>query len=96
MPRLLDFGIHVDVITDVDVSTIDGIRFDVLKPDYTRTTWDSGSVVISGEGRVRYKFQIGDLDQIGEYVIAPWLDFSATKKFHTPAVTLQVYSVYQP
>jgi len=96
MPRVGDTGINIDVITNVDITTINGIRFDILQPDMTTTSWYSGAAVSSGNGRVRYTLSGSDIGMAGQYVISPFLDYSLTKRFHTPAVRLQVHPIFQP
>lgn len=95
-PRVGDTGIKIDIITNVDVTTINGIRFDVRRPDGTQTSWFSGTVIAATKGHIRYTVSGNDLNMSGEFKIAPFIDFSVTHKIHTPAVRMQVHPVFQP
>ncbi len=95
-PRVGDTGIKIDIITNVDITGVLGVRFDVRRPDNTETSWFSGTAVISGTGQVRYITSGNNLSMVGEFVIAPFFDFSATHQIHTPAVRMQVHPVFQP
>lgn len=95
MPRVNDAGILIDVITNVDVTGINFSQYKVLNPDKTTQSWNA-LAVISGSGRLRHVSSGTELALEGEYIISPFLQFTPTKQFHTPAVRFQVDPLYRP
>jgi len=99
MPRINDRGVLIDVITNVDLSGsgVDGVivsvRYDILKPDQTTDVW-SGTSVVSGTGRIRHVSSGNELNMAGEYLVSPFLHFTASKEFHTPGVRFHVTELY--
>jgi hypothetical protein len=95
MPRINDRGVLIDVITNVDVTTVSGVLFKIQKPNLSTETW-VGKVVSSGDGRLRHTSSGTELDQSGEYLVSPFLSFTDAKEFHTPAFRFDVTELYIP
>lgn len=95
MPRINDQGVLIDVITNVNVSTVSGVLYKVTKPDMSIETWVA-KVFSSGDGRLRHTASGTDLDVAGEYLVSPFVSFTATKNFHTPAFRFYVTELYIP
>lgn len=95
MPRVNDKGVIIDVITNVDVSTVSGVVFNVQKPDLTVVEWPA-RVFSSGDGRLRHTSSGTELDVAGEYIVNPFISFSTSKEFHTPAFRFYVTELYIP
>ncbi len=95
MPRLNDRGVIIDVITNVDVSTVSGVSFKITKPNLSTEVWVA-RVFSSGDGRLRHTSSGTELDQSGEYLVSPFISFTAAKEFHSPAFRFYVTKLYVP
>ena len=77
---------------DISLATPSTLRFDVLLPDGSLTSW---TPTIYGTTHLRYTLLSGDLPQAGIYVITPYIELPVISwAGHTNAIQFIVHQVH--
>lgn len=91
---LNDVGHVFTVYTGVDLSSINTVTLEVLKPlEASNVTWVA-SITTAGSGEINYIVQSGDLDTVGIWEAQAYIWKSDTSYFHGDTFNFEVFSLW--
>uniref|UniRef100_UPI0032AF5A9F hypothetical protein n=1 Tax=Methanothrix sp. TaxID=90426 RepID=UPI0032AF5A9F len=80
-------GVSVTLDTGISLSGATLVRFNVVRPDGTTTTW---AATASSDTTLQYTTQEGELSQAGVYLVIAYVEFHETSKTPGDPYVLEV------
>jgi len=86
--RLDEEGLKILIYVELDSTSASVMEYHVRKPDDTTATWTATQH--TDATYLSYTTQTGDLDQLGDYEIIPYIEKGSLKKFGNEPVIITV------
>jgi len=85
-----DVGTIIELSTGVDLTNATVLKMKIKKPDGTILTPTATVYGDPTDGKIRYSVVAGDLDLVGDYYVASYVEFG-TEKFTGETAKFEVF-----